>query len=233
MEKPAAKIRLFEHLARVGRALGGAARLQMLDVLAQGERSVDELAAAAGLSAANASQHLKALRAAGLVKARRDGNRVVHRLAGEDVLRLWLALRDVAAERVADVERAAREYLGDDVEAVGREELVARLRAGGVTLLDVRPRAEFAAGHIRGARSIPLAELEVRMAEIPEGDEVVAYCRGPYCVYAHEAVRRLRARGRRARRLEGGWPEWRLAGLPVATGARGAAGAPTTRGATP
>jgi rhodanese-related sulfurtransferase len=186
----------------------------MLDLLAQGERSVEQLADAAGLSVANASQHLQVLRRAGLVATRREGARVLYRPAGEDVVALWLSLRDVASERVADVERAARDYLGEEVEAIGRDELAERLRAGDVVVLDVRPRVEFAAGHIQGARSMPLGELEARLAEIPDGAEVVAYCRGAYCVYAHEAVRRLRAAGLRARRLEDGLPEWRLAGLP-------------------
>ena len=220
MNGQADKQELFEQFARVGHALGSAPRLVMLDVLAQGERSVEQLAEAAGLSVANASQHLQVLRRAGLVATRREGARVHYRPAGEDVVSLWLSLRDVASARLSDVERAARDYLGDEVEAVGRAELAERLRAGEVVVIDVRPRIEFAAGHIQGARSVPLDELEERLAEIPDDAEVVAYCRGPYCVYAHEAVRRLRAAGRRARRLEDGWPEWRLAGLPQETDAR-------------
>jgi rhodanese-related sulfurtransferase/DNA-binding HxlR family transcriptional regulator len=217
------KQKLFEQLARVGHALGSGPRLVMLDVLAQGERSVEQLAEAAGLSTANASQHLQVLRRAGLVATRREGARVHYRPAGEDVVSLWLSLRDVAEARLGDVERAARDYLGDEVEAIGRAELAERLRAGEVVVIDVRPRVEFAAGHIQGARSVPLDELEARLAEIPDDAEVVAYCRGPYCVYAHEAVRHLRAAGRRARRLEDGWPEWRLAGLPHETGTGAAA----------
>jgi rhodanese-related sulfurtransferase len=208
------KRELFEQIAGVGRALASGPRLAMLDLLAQGERSVEQLAEAAQLSVANASQHLQVLRRAGLVATQREGARVHYRPAGEDIVALWLSLRDVATERVADVERAARDYLGDEVEAIGRDELAERLRAGEVVVVDVRPRVEFAAGHIHGARSMPLDELEARLAEIPDGAEVVAYCRGPYCVYAHEAVRRLQAAGRRARRLEDGLPEWRLAGLP-------------------
>ena len=211
----AAKHELFDRLAEVGRALAAGSRLLMLDVLAQGERSVEHLADAAGLSVANASQHLQVLRRAGLVETQREGTRVVYRLAGEEVLRLWVAVREVAAARVGDVERAARDYLGDEVEAIGRAELAGRLQAGEVVILDVRPRVEFAAGHIQGARSVPLEELKARLDEIPDDADVVAYCRGPYCVFAHEAVRRLRAAGRNARRLEDGWPEWRLAGLPV------------------
>jgi DNA-binding transcriptional ArsR family regulator len=212
-----AKHELFDHFARVGRALGSAPRLLMLDLLAQGERSVEHLADAAGLSVANASQHLQVLRGAGLVATRRAGTRVFYRLAGDEVLRLWLSVREVAAERVGGVERAARDYLGDEVEAIGREELLARLERGDVVVVDVRPRIEFDAGHIQGARSIPLEELERRLAELPPDAEAVAYCRGPYCVYAHEAVRVLQAAGRRALRLEEGWPEWRLADLPSVT----------------
>jgi rhodanese-related sulfurtransferase len=215
---PAAKARLFDDLAEVARGLGSGPRLRLLDVLAQGERSVERLASAACLSVANTSQHLQVLRRAGLVAARREGPRVLYRIAGEDVLRLWVALREVASARAGGVERAAHDYLGDEVEAVGRAELAARLAAGEVVVVDVRPRVEFAAGHIRGARSVPHDELEARLEEIPEGAEVVAYCRGPYCVLAHEAVRRLNAAGRRARRLEDGWPEWRLAGLPSQAG---------------
>lgn len=214
MSEDQGKRHLFEQLARIGGALASAPRLAILDLLAQGERSVEHLAEQAGLSVANASQHLQVLRRVGLVAARREGARVHYRPAGQEVVSLWLSLRDVAAARLGDVERAARDYLGEEVEAIGRTELAERLRSGDVVLLDVRPRVEFAAGHIQGARSVPLAELEERLAEIPDRAEVVAYCRGPYCVYAHEAVRRLRAAGRRARRLEDGWPEWRLAGLP-------------------
>jgi rhodanese-related sulfurtransferase/predicted transcriptional regulator len=209
------KTQLFEHLGQVGRALGSGPRLAMLDLLSQGERSVEQLAAAAGLSLANASQHLQVLRRAGLVATRREGARVHYRPAGDDVVALWLSLREVAEARLGDVERAARDYLGDEVEAIGRAELAQRLASGDLVVLDVRPRLEFAAGHIQGARSVPLDELEARLDEIPDDGEVVAYCRGPYCVFAHEAVRCLRGAGRRARRLEDGWPEWRLAGLPV------------------
>lgn len=218
MSADASKRELFRQVARVGGALASGPRLALLDLLAQTERSVEQLAEGAGLSVANASQHLQVLRRAGLLASRREGARVLYRPAGEDVVRLWLALRDVAAARLGDVERAARDYLGDGVEAIGRAELAKRLHAGEVVVIDVRPKVEFAAGHIQGARSVPVDELEARLAEIPEDAEVVAYCRGPYCVYAHEAVRLLRAAGRRARRLEGGWPEWRLAGLPAADG---------------
>jgi rhodanese-related sulfurtransferase len=195
----------------MGKAFASPVRLELLDLLAQAPRSVEELARLSGQSSANASQHLQALRVAGMVTRAREGTRVRYALAGDDALRLWLALRDVSAARLAEVERAAREYLGEDVQTLGREELLERLRGGDVVLVDVRPEAEYAAGHIEGAYSIPLDELERRLAELPSDAEVVAYCRGPYCAYAHEAVRRLQAEGRSARRLEEGWPEWRLA----------------------
>jgi rhodanese-related sulfurtransferase/DNA-binding HxlR family transcriptional regulator len=206
-----AKGALFDAIAVMGKAFGSARRLELLDLLAQGARSVEELARASGQSSANTSQHLQALHAAGIVTRRREGTRVRYELAGEDVLALWLALREASAARLAEVERAAREYLGEEVEAIGREELIERLGRGDVVLVDVRPAEEFAAGHIEGARSVPLDELERRLAELPADREVVAYCRGPFCAYAHEAVRRLHAAGRSARRLEDGWPEWQLA----------------------
>jgi rhodanese-related sulfurtransferase/DNA-binding HxlR family transcriptional regulator len=202
---------LFEAIGLMGKAFASPRRLELLDLLAQAPRSVEELARASDQSTANTSQHLQALHSAGLVTRKREGLRVRYALAGEDVLALWLALRDVSATRLADVERAAAEYLGEDVEAIGREELLARLGRGDVVLVDVRPEAEFAAGHVEGARSIPLEELEQRLAEVPADREVVAYCRGPFCAYAHEAVRRLRDSGRTARRLREGWPEWQLA----------------------
>jgi rhodanese-related sulfurtransferase len=202
---------LFDAIAVMGRAFASPRRLELIDLLAQGPRSVDELAGASGQSNANASQHLQALHAAGLVTRRRDGLRVRYALAGDDVLALWLSLRAASAARLAEVQRAAREYLGDEIEAIGREELIARMARGDVVLVDVRPAAEFAAGHIDGAQSIPLAELRQRLDELPSDREIVAYCRGPFCAYAHEAVRTLRAQGRDARRLEEGWPEWHLA----------------------
>jgi rhodanese-related sulfurtransferase/DNA-binding HxlR family transcriptional regulator len=211
MASEQAKAALFDAIAVMGKAFASPRRLELIDLLAQGPRSVDELASASGQSSANASQHLQALHAAGIVTRRREGIRVCYALAGSDVLGVWLALRDASAARLAEVERAARDYLGESVEAIGREELVERLRRGDVVLVDVRPEEEFAAGHIHGARSIPLAELERRIAELPADREVVAYCRGPFCAYAHEAVRRLQAAGRSARRFEDGWPEWQLA----------------------
>lgn len=206
-----AKQALFEAIALMGKAFASPRRLELLDLLAQAPRSVEELARESGQSTANASQHLQALHAAGLLTRTREGTRVVYAIAGEDALRLWLALRDASVAHLGEVERAARDYLGDDVETIGREDLLKRLRNGDAVLVDVRPREEFAAGHIEGARSIPLPELERRLAELPPDREVVAYCRGPFCAYAHEAVRRLADAGRTARRLEDGWPEWRLA----------------------
>jgi len=203
---------LFDAIALMGKAFASPRRLEMLDLLAQAPRTVDELARTSEQSTANASQHLQALHSAGLVTRTREGTNVRYALAGEEVLSLWLSLRDASVVQLAEVERAARDYLGEDVDAIGRDELIERLRKGDVVLIDVRPGEEFDAGHIEGARSIPLEELEQRLAELPADREIVAYCRGPICAYAHEAVRRLRAAGRDARRLEEGWPEWRLAG---------------------
>jgi rhodanese-related sulfurtransferase/DNA-binding HxlR family transcriptional regulator len=211
MEATGRKSALFEAIAVMGKAFASATRLELLDLLAQGPRTVEELARASGQSTANTSQHLQALHAAGMVTRAREGTRVRYAIAGDRALRLWLALRDSSVAQLAEVERAAREYLGGDVEVIGRDELVERLGRGDVVLVDVRPEGEFAAGHIDGARSIPLDELEQRLAELPADRDVVAYCRGPFCAYAHEAVRRLQAAGRSARRLEEGWPEWRLA----------------------
>ena len=210
------KTALFESIAVMGKAFASPRRLELLDLLAQGPRTVDQLAKASKQSVANASQHLQALHAAGLVTRERDGTKVRYELAGEDVLRLWLALRDTSAERLAEVERSARNYLGEEVEGIDREELLKRLRRRDVVVVDVRPSDEFEAGHIEGAQSIPLAELEQHLDELPSDREVIAYCRGPFCVMAHEAVHRLRAAGLPARRLEEGWPEWRLAELDEA-----------------
>jgi rhodanese-related sulfurtransferase len=210
MEPPSRKNALFEAIALMGKAFGSPRRLELLDLLAQAPRTVDELARASGQSSANTSQHLQALYAAGMVTRTREGTRVRYAVASDEALRLWLALRDASVSQLAEVERAAREYLGDDVEAIGRDDLIARLGRGEVVLIDVRPEEEFAAGHIEGAESVPLEELERRLADLPTDREVVAYCRGPFCAYAHEAVRKLRGAGREARRLEEGWPEWRL-----------------------
>ncbi len=202
---------LFEAIALMGKAFASPRRLELLDLLAQAPRTVDELARASAQSTANTSQHLQALHAAGLVTRAREGTSVRYALAGDQVLALWLALRDASVSQLANVERAAREYLGDEVDAVGRDELIERLGKGDVMLVDVRPAEEFEAGHIDGARSIPIDELEQRLVELPPDREVVAYCRGPFCAYAHEAVRQMQAAGLRARRLEGGWPEWHVA----------------------
>jgi rhodanese-related sulfurtransferase/DNA-binding HxlR family transcriptional regulator len=210
MSSREAKDGLFEAIALMGKAFASPVRLELLDLLAQAPRSVEELAQLTGQSTANASQHLQALRAAGMVTRAREGSRVRYALAGDDALRIWLALRDASAARLAEVERAAREYLGEDVDTIGRDELLERLRRGDVVLVDVRPEAEYEAGHIEGAKSIPLEELQRRLDELPADAEVVAYCRGPFCAYAHEAVRQLQAAGRSASRLEEGWPEWRV-----------------------
>ena len=205
---------LFEAIALMGKAFASPRRLELLDLLAQAPRNVDELARASDQSTANTSQHLQALHAAGMVTRTREGTSVRYALAGAEALTVWLALRDASVARLAEVERAARDYLGDDVETIDRTELIERLRRGDVVLVDVRPAEEFEAGHIAGARSIPIAELQDRLDELPPDREVVAYCRGPFCAYAHDAVRQLQAAGRTARRLEDGWPEWRLAGPP-------------------
>jgi rhodanese-related sulfurtransferase len=216
MGDPVAKAELFDALARVGKALGSGKRLELLDLLAQGERSVEVLARAAHLGLTTCSAHLQALRQAGLVATRRDGTKIHYRLAGPDVAALYAMLRDVAGARSAQAAAARDAYLGaDDTEAVDRQELQRRLASGQVLAVDVRPAEEFAAAHIPGALSIPLDELADRIAELPEDVEVVAYCRGAYCVFAHDAVRLLTARGRRAVRLADGMLEWRLADLPV------------------
>jgi rhodanese-related sulfurtransferase/predicted transcriptional regulator len=207
---------LFEAIARMGKAFASPRRLELLDLLAQAPRTVDDLARVSEQSTANTSQHLQALYAAGMVTRAREGTNVRYSLAGDPALALWLALRDASVKQLAEVERAARDYLGEEVEAIGRDEVIARLGRGDVVLVDVRPGEEFDAGHIEGARSIPLGELRERLAELPADREIVAYCRGPFCAYAHEAVRRLQAAGRTARRLEEGWPEWRLAEQPPA-----------------
>jgi rhodanese-related sulfurtransferase len=208
----AEKDALFDAIALMGKAFASPVRLELLDLLAQAPRTVDGLARASGQSTANTSQHLQALRAAGMVTRAREGTHVRYALAGDEALRVWMALRDASAARLAEVERAAGDYLGDDVETIGRAALLERLASGDVVLVDVRPREEYEAGHIEGARSIPFDELERRLAELPPDREIVAYCRGPFCAFAHDAVRALRARGRAARRLREGWPEWRLAG---------------------
>jgi rhodanese-related sulfurtransferase/DNA-binding transcriptional ArsR family regulator len=213
------KTRLYEAIGRVATALGSAARLQILEFVAQGERSVDALAAMTGLSVANTSKHLQALRQAGLVSPRKEGLRVYYALAGDDVTALVSALRAVAEHRVADVEKLLRLWLAhrDEMEPVPAAELLQRAKKGLVTVLDVRPAEEYATGHLPGAINVPLDKLESTLAKLPRRKEIVAYCRGPYCLMSFEAVERLRKRGLKARRLENGFPEWRAAGLPVET----------------
>jgi ArsR family transcriptional regulator len=215
---------LYAEFASVARALGSQHRLEMLEHLAQGERGVEALAERTGLSVANASQHLQQLRRAGLVASRRDGKFVLYRLADDAVLTLLTVLRHVAERNRAEVDRIVRSYFAtrDDLEPVSREELLQRSREGSVTVLDVRPADEFAVGHVPGAINVPLGELEARLAELDPGREVVAYCRGAYCVLSFEAVAMLRGRGFKVRRLEDGLPEWRAAGLPVRQGDAGA-----------
>jgi rhodanese-related sulfurtransferase len=213
-----AKVALFDELARAAKALASGRRLELVDVLANGERTVEALAGEVGLSVANTSQHLQILRQAGLVTTRREGTSIHYRLAAPEVLELWRALRTLAASRLAEVERLAAAYLGarDELEPVTREELTRRLQDGDdLVVLDVRPAAEYAAGHLPGAVSIPVGELRRRLAELPADREVVAYCRGPYCAFAHEAVVLLREAGVSARRLEDGLPEWQAAGLAI------------------
>ena len=218
MADRAAKTALFDEFARAGKALASGRRIELLDVLANGERTVEALAGEVGLSVANTSQHLQVLRQAGLLTSRRQGTSVHYRLAGPEVFELWRALRTLAAGRLAEVERLAAAYLGDrnELEPVTREELTRRLQDGDdLVVLDVRPVGEYAAGHLPEAVSIPVGELRRRLAEMPRDREIVAYCRGPYCAFAHEAVTLLREEGFSARRLEDGLPEWKAAGLAV------------------
>jgi rhodanese-related sulfurtransferase/DNA-binding transcriptional ArsR family regulator len=218
MADRALKDALYEQLARVGRAVSSPKRLELLDLLAQGERGVEALAEQAGMGITNTSAHLQALRAAGLVANRRQGTRVLYRLADDQVTGFVGQLRSLAHARIAEVDLAVRAYLAadGDPEPITRDELLRRMEHDEVIVLDVRPAAEYAAGHIPGAVSIPPDRIEPILAELPADREVVAYCRGPYCVYAPQAVRALQERGIPARRLEDGFPEWRLAGLPVA-----------------
>jgi rhodanese-related sulfurtransferase len=208
---------LFDAFASVAGALGSGRRAEIVDVLAQGERSVEEVASEVGQSLAATSHHLRLLAKSGLARSRREGNRVFYRLASDRVAELWAAVRDVATRHVAEVSVLAEEYLGEraGVELLSASELSERLEQGRVVVLDVRPEAEYHAGHIEGAVSAPLVALESVASTLPKRHEVVAYCRGPYCVFADDAVRLLRARGLHARRLDVGFPEWRRAGLPV------------------
>ncbi len=211
---------LFSQFARIAKVMGNGYRLEMLEFLAQGERNVEELARLVGLTVANASQHLQQLRLAGLVKNRKVGHRVFYRLAGEDVVRLLSALREVAERLSGDVRSLIEDYLTvkDSLEPVPARQLLERMRSGEVTVLDVRPPEEYAAGHLPGAVNVPVEELEKHVDALPADREIVAYCRGPHCVLAFDAVARLRERGFDARRLDGGLPEWRLDGLPVEAG---------------
>lgn len=219
------KTELFDQIARVGKAIGNGKRLELLDLLVQGERSVEKLAAAADLGLTTASAHLQVLRQTGLVTTRREGTKIYYRVVGLDVVGLYEQLRTVATDRVADVRRARDDYLGldptavtDDIAETSREELLSKAADGQVTVIDVRPREEYESAHIPGALSLPLDELAERLHDLPEDQEVVAYCRGTFCVLAYEAVKFLHERGMRARRLQDGMLEWHLSGLPVEHG---------------
>jgi rhodanese-related sulfurtransferase len=221
MTDHAAKLRIYEQFARIGKALAAPGRLELIDLLAQGERPVDALAREAQMSIANASQHLQILLAAHLVATRRDAQRIYYRLASPAVIELWLALRRTAENQLAELPAVARQYLGeaDQLEPIGRDELARRIEAGTVVLIDVRPQEEFEQGHIAGAVSVPLDSLESWAREdAPKRKQIVAYCRGPYCVYAIQAVAELKKRGLRAIRVEDGVAEWRAAGYPIETG---------------
>src|SRR3989440_3357838 len=216
-EKRIFKNQLYEQFARIGKALSSPHRLELLDVLAQCERTVEALAQETGMSVANASQHLQVLRAAHLVEVRREGVSMYYRLADEGVFRMWQALRTVGEAQLAEIDRVVQSFLQDRarLQPMSAQDLLHHLGNGQIILLDVRPAEEYAAGHLPRARSIPVTELEARLAELPVDKEIVAYCRGPYCVFADEAVALLHERGYSARRLEEGVPEWRTLGLPV------------------
>ena len=220
MSDRAAKDELYDGFSVVAKALANGRRAEIIDVLSQGERSVEDLATEIGQSVANTSQHLRHLARAGLLRTRRDGNHIFYSPASSSVADLWQALRAVAADHVAEVDRLATRYLGDrdGLETISRDELARRLPTGEVIVLDVRPVAEYRAGHILGARPVPIGQLHVELDQLTKGHDIVAYCRGPYCVYADDAVRELVSRGHPARRLEDGYPEWAKAGLPTARG---------------
>jgi rhodanese-related sulfurtransferase/DNA-binding transcriptional ArsR family regulator len=222
MSSPTPKQVLFAHFAAVAKTIGNAHRIDLLQQLAQGEQSVETLARKTGLTVANTSQHLQHLRRAGLIAARRDGTFIYYRLADDSVLDVLAALRRVAERNLAEVEQVVRGYFDnrDAMEPVTRKELARRLKSGDVTILDVRPEDEFALAHVPGAINVPLKELEARTAEIDPAKDIIAYCRGAYCVYSYEAVAKLRAKGFRIRRLEDGLPEWKAAGLPVESAAK-------------
>ncbi len=217
-EKRAYKNLLYEQFARIGKALSNPHRLELLELLMQCERTVEALAQEAGLSVANASQHLQVLRSACLVQTRREGVSIYYRLASQGVAALWLALRQVGEAQLAEIDRVMETFLHNraDLQPIAANELLEALRLDQVILLDVRPKEEYRAGHLPQALSLPLEELEARLAELPMEKEIIAYCRGPYCVFADEAVAVLRAHGYQARRLEEGVPDWRKLGLPVA-----------------
>jgi rhodanese-related sulfurtransferase len=216
--EPSAEV--YDQFARIGKAVGSERRVELLDLLCQGERSVEALASTSRMSVTNTSQHLQILRAARLVDTRKEGTKVIYRLADEDVCRFFIGLCGLARSRLAEVGQLVRSYVeGEPFDTVTRAELRRRIARGDVVVLDVRPAEEFAAGHIAGAVSLPVEELDARLDELPAGIEIVAYCRGPYCLLASRALAMLRERGFGARRLEDGFPEWRLAGLPVAAGA--------------
>ncbi|HWS46296.1 MAG TPA: metalloregulator ArsR/SmtB family transcription factor [Acidimicrobiia bacterium] len=216
----AAKDALYDGFADIAKAIGSGRRCEIVDLLAQGERRVEDIADELDQSVANTSHHLRAMARAGLVTTRRDGTRIYYRLASDRVAELLSALRDVASTHAAGLERLAAAYLGerDGIETIDRAELAARLQRGEVLVLDVRPEAEYQAGHISGARSVPIGELKRHLRALPKDADVVAYCRGPYCVYADDAVRALQEKGYHARRLEDGFPEWHRAGFPVTVG---------------
>jgi rhodanese-related sulfurtransferase/DNA-binding transcriptional ArsR family regulator len=216
----AAKDALFDGFATIAAALGSGRRAEIIEVLAQGERTVEQIAEAIDQSLANTSHHLRTLARAGLVTSRRQGTYAHYRLSSDKVADVWLELRELAAERLDDLERLASNYLGDrdQLEPISRHELLERLDTGEVVLIDVRPEAEYTAAHLPGALSVPPDQLDARLGELPEDREIVAYCRGPFCVYADDAARRLTQRGHRARRLDEGIPEWRRAGGPIETG---------------
>jgi len=220
MDGRQAKDRLYEQFALTGKAVASPKRVELLELLAQSGHTVEALARATGMTVTNTSAHLQVLRRAGLVEAEKEATRVRYRLAGDDIAAFVVALRDLARSRLPEIDRVVRDFFvaRDELEPLTRAELVARAKRGEVVILDVRPAQEFAAGHIPGALSIPLERLDENLARLPKRRPVVAYCRGPYCVLAPVAVERLRAAGFKARRLEDGMPEWRLAGLPVATG---------------
>ena len=217
MPKTHFKHTLFTEFARVGKALSHANRLELLEIIAQGSQNVDELAKISGLSVANTSQHLQHLRRAGLVIAQKQGLKVYYQLSGNDVIELITTLRNVAQHHIAEVDHLINGVLGakDELEAIQRDELVERIKHGTVTVIDVRPATEYAAGHVSGAINVPLKELEGKLNEFPKGQEVIAYCRGPHCVLAFDAVSKLRQSGINARRMQDGFPEWANANLPV------------------